>query len=130
MADITLATEEGKIDLSRPTSTNLSAEQYFIVKHDSNEEIVLSGAADASLGVLQNAPDGSTNEVTAQVRVQGITKVKAAATVAFGDYITPDASGLAVVATAGQEFMAKALGSGDSGDLLAVLLMFGEVDTP
>ena len=130
MSDITLMTEEGKIDMSRPTATDLSSSQYYIVKHDASEEVVLAGAADSALGVLQNAPDGSTNEATAQVRVQGITKVKAAASIVFGDYITPDASGLAVVATAGQEFMAKALGSGDSGDLLAVLLVYGEVDTP
>jgi len=130
MSDITLSTEEGKIDLSRPTVTDLSSSQYYIVKHDASEEVVLSGAADSSLGVLQNGPDGSTNEATAQVRIQGITKVKAAASISFGDYITPDASGLAVVATAGQEFMAKALGSGDSGDLLSVLLVYGEVDTP
>jgi hypothetical protein len=129
MSDLTLSTEEGKIDLSRPTETDLSAKQYFIVKHDAAELVELAGAADKALGILQNAPDGSTNQATAQVRIQGVSKVKAAAAITFGDYITADSSGEAVVAIAGQEYIGVALTSADNNDVFAVQLMKGIVDS-
>jgi hypothetical protein len=53
--------EVGSID-EEPTEVrflagaDLSAKQYFFVKLDSNSAVVLAGAGEAALGILQNAP--------------------------------------------------------------------------
>lgn len=129
MADRTLVTNQGAIDLPVVTSSDLSALQYHVVKLDANEKVVQSTANDKSLGILQNAPDGSTNDATATVRCQGVSKGKLAEAVTFGQFLTPDANGeLEVCDAAGEEYIAKALSSGDSGDLIEVLVVHGEVE--
>jgi len=129
MADITLVTDEGKIDLSRPTNSDLSALQYHFVKLDTSEEVVACGANEKPLGILQNAPDGSSTEKTAVVRIQGVSKLKLNEAVAFGKFLTCTAASKGEVAdAAGEEYGAKALTSGDYGDLVAVLICHGEVE--
>jgi len=128
MADRTVSTEEGKIDLSFPTNTDLSALQYYFVKLDSSEEVVACGANEKPLGILQNAPDGSSTEKTATVRVQGVSQLKVAETVAFGNFLTSTSASKGEVADAAhEEYGAKALTSADADDLASVLICFGEV---
>lgn len=121
MATRTLITNEGAIDMNYPTNSDLSALQYHFVKIDASEEVVACGANEAPIGILQNDPDGSSDEKTAVVRVQGTSKLSIAETVAFGDRLTSTAASKGeVVDAADEEIGARALTSGVSGDLIAV----------
>lgn len=127
MADITLITNQGSIDLSRPTNTDLSGNQYHVVKHDTSEEVVLAGANGKSLGILQNAPDGSSDEAVAVVRIAGVSKLKMDEAGAFGNYLTSSSNSQGEVADAAhEELCAKLLGSADDNDLAAVLVWHGK----
>lgn len=126
MADQTTITDQGAIDLSLPTNSDLSSLQYHFVRLDTSEEVVAC-AANAPLGILQNAPDGSSSEATAIVRVQGLSKLSLAETVAFGDRLVSTAASKGEVADAAdEEIGARTLSSGESGDLIRVQLMFGK----
>lgn len=128
MADISLAPENTNDDISRPTSANLSAKQYHVVKHNTSESVVISGANEKSLGILQNKPDGSSVEDVAVVRTGGLSKAIISETVAFGKFLTPDADGkLEVCDAANEEYIAVALTSGEAGDLILVRIQHGEV---
>lgn len=129
MADITLVPESiPGFDMSRPCNSDLSAKQYHVVKLDASEEVVISTANDKSLGILQDAPEGSSTEKTATVRVGGLSKGKIAETVTFGQFLTPDANGqLEVCDAADEEYIAIAMSSGEANDLIAVLIQHGEV---
>lgn len=126
MSDKTLISNQGVTDWTVTTDADLSALQYHFVKFDTAENLVACGAA-ASLGILQNAPDGSSVEASATVRMQGMSKLSLAETVAFGDRLTSTAASKGeVVDAAGEEIGARALSSGESGDLISVQLMFGK----
>jgi len=128
MADLTLVTDMGAVEMSFPTSTDLSEKQYYVVKLDANEKVVLAGANDKALGVLQNAPDGSSDTAIAQVRIGGVTKVKTSETLAFGNFLTPTSTGTAEICdAASEEFFGKSLTSADANDLALCLLGMGEV---
>ena len=130
MADFSLVPESiPGLDMTRPTNSDLSSLQYYAVKLDSSEEVVQSTANDKSLGILQNAPNGSSAEALATVRVGGLSKAKIAEAVTFGQFLTPTANGdLEVCDAAGEEYIAKALSSGDAADLITVLVCHGEVE--
>lgn len=124
MADLTLVPEVSEFDISRPCNSDLSAKQYFFVKHDSSEEVVIAGAGDKCIGILQDAPNGSSAEKTASVRVLGLSKLKISATVAMGEYLKSDGDGKGTPATAdNDECHAMSLTSGESGDLVAVVVL-------
>ena len=129
MSDITLVSEDGKIEVSRPTNSNLSALQYHFVRLDTSEEVVACGLNEKPLGILQDAPNGSSTEKVATVRIQGMSKLSIAETVVFGNFLTSTAASKGEVCdAAGEEYGAKALTSGESGDLIAVLIAHGEVE--
>lgn len=125
MADKTLISNQGSLDWNVTTDADLSALQYHFVRLDTAENLVACGA-NRALGILQNAPNGSTNEATATVRIQGMSKLSIAETVAVGDRLTSTAASKGeVVDAASEEIGARALTSGESGDLIATQLMFG-----
>lgn len=129
MADLTLAPETSPFDISVRCETDLSAKQYFFVKLDTSELCVIAGANDKTLGVLQNAPLGTAAAPkVAIVRTGGLTKLKLNEAVAFGNFLTPTSTGNAEVCdAANEEFGARALTSGDSGDLILAEVCHGEV---
>lgn len=130
MADQTLITNEGAIDANYPTNSDLSALQYHAVKLDASEEVVACGANDAHLGILQNAPDGSSEEKTAVIRVQGMSKLSLAETVAADDMLTSTAASKGeVVDAAGEEIIAQALTSAESGDIARVIVFRGRAQS-
>lgn len=91
---MSVTTEAGAIDISLPTAADLSAKQYFFVKRDATTgKIVACGANEQPLGVLQNAPNGSARDATAQVRVSGVSKIKLAGTVTPSSFIQCDTNG-------------------------------------
>lgn len=123
-------TEDGKIDISLPTDANLSALQYCFVKRDATDgKVVACGANEKPLGILQNAPNGSSKDAVAQVRISGVSKLKLAETVTFGKFLTSTSSSTGEVCdAAGEEYGAKALADGDANDLITVLVCHGEVE--
>ena len=130
MADHTLAPDTTWGDLTFQCETDLSSKQYYYVKLDTNEKVVLAGLNDKTLGILQNAPNGSASApAMAVVRVLGFSKLKVAEGVAFGNFLTPTAAGKGEVCdAAGEEFGARALTSADTDDLALVELCHGEVE--
>lgn len=129
MADLYTAPENLDSDISRPTQTDLSAKTYFAVKHDSNELVVLAGAGEQAIGILQNAPLGTaTEEALAQVRTLGLSRAKAAGTITSGAFLKSDADGKLVVTTTDRDLsIGMALTSADSGDEFLMLVIPGNV---
>lgn len=123
-------TNAGAIDISLPSDANLSALQYHFVKRDATDgKVVACGANEKPLGILQNAPDGSSRDAVATVRIQGVSKLKINETVTFGKFLTSTSGSLGEVCdAAGEEYGAKALCDGSANDLITVLVCHGEVE--
>jgi len=120
-----VVTEAGAIDISLPTTANLSAKQYRFVKRDATTgNIVACGANEQPLGVLQNAPNGSSREAVAEVRISGVSKLKLAGTVTPSSWVQCDTNGEGTPNTTNNRPSgAMALSDGTSGDLIAVLVL-------
>lgn len=128
MADITLMPEQSAGDLNFKTSADLSALQYHFVKLSAAELVVAATGNDKTLGILQNAPNGSTDSAVAVVRVYGVSKLSLAETVAFGQFLTSTAASKGEIAdAANEEYGAIAMSSGEATDSIAVLIQRGEV---
>ena len=130
MAQIQTISRDGISDPSFATQADLSALQYHFVKLDSNGFVVACGANEKPLGILQNAPDGSSEEATAAVRIQGMSYLSVAENVSFGDYLTSTAASKGEVAdAAGEDYGARSLGAytAANGDAV-VQIIFGEVE--
>lgn len=123
-------TEAGAVDISLPSDANLSALQYCFVKRDATDgKVVACGLNEKPLGILQNAPNGSSRDATAHVRIGGVSKLKVSETVTFGKFLTSTAASLGEVCdAAGEEYGAKALCDGDANDIITVLVCHGEVE--
>lgn len=92
-----MTTQANGVDITRLAGADLSSSQYHFVKLDTNGEVVLSGAGEDAIGVLQNKPaDGQA----ATVRVGGLSKVVAGAAITAGARVASDASGKAKTAVA------------------------------
>lgn len=130
MADLTLINESGAIDISLPTQSDLSALQYYYVKLNTSELVVACGLNEKPLGILQDAPSGTSSAPkTATVRIGGMSKLVIAETVAAGNFLTSTAASKGEVAdAAGEEYGARALSSGEASDTIAVIICFGEVE--
>ena len=129
MADRSVVPDSAEGLMTYPTTSDLSALRYHFVKLDANELVVACGANEKPLGILENAPDGSSVKASAAVRISGPSKLKLDEAVAFGNFLTCTAASQGEVAdAAGEEYGAKALSSGDDGDIIAVLVTHGEVN--
>lgn len=82
-----------------PAGADLSAKQFYAVKLDSAAAVVLAGAGEAAIGILQNNP---TSGQAATVAIAGRSKMVAGAAVASGARVASNASGKGVTATAGK----------------------------
>lgn len=125
-----IATEQGAIDITLPTDADLSSSQYVFVKRDATDgKVVIAGANEKTLGILQNAPDGSSADKDAIVRVGGVSKLKLNEGVTFGKFLTPVATtGKAEVCdAANEEYGAIAMSDGDADDIITALIAHGEV---
>lgn len=120
---------EGRQDLwSFPTSTDLSGNQYHIVDLDTSGNLVIAGAGARGIGVLVDTPKAGQS---GSVVIAGITKVVAGAAIAAGDYISSNATGQAVPATAtdvtggttGTPIIGQALSAASAaGELVTVVI--------
>lgn len=110
------------VDISRKAGADLSAAQFKFVSVDANGEVVVAGAGDFAIGVLQNNPGAGE---LATVRVAGISKVKADAAIAAGARVTPSADGEAATSTvATDNTTGIALeAAGGAGEVIPVCVM-------
>ena len=112
--------ENPGFSFSLNAGADLSADQHKFIKVDSNGDGVLVGAAEASVGVLQNDPlQGEPGTILNT----GISKVLAGAAVAAGATVMSDASARAITATATNRVLGTALEAAAAADeKIAVLL--------
>lgn len=107
---------------SAATAADLHSKRYYIVKTDSDGNIVLASAAtDAILGVLDDGGrvSGDTCDVVL-INGQGTFKVKVGATPVVKDaYLTADSNGLAIGTTSsGNRVFGRALTAGAAGEVI------------
>lgn len=103
------------IDLTFNSGSDLSAQQYRIVKLTSSDLAVANATDLNQVGVLRDNPVGAGKPCN--VRIFGASKVKLGGTVAKGDRLTSDASGNAIVAAAGKQVVGIAMTAGVNGDI-------------
>ena len=86
--------EKAAWDESFPAGADLTGDQYKIVKLNASGQVVLSGAGELAIGVLQNKPgDGEA----AQIRIFGLSRVISKGSNAEpGNALHSDANGFAV----------------------------------
>ncbi len=111
---------------SQPAAADLSAHQFKLVVFDATPELALAGATAGPAFILQDKPNAQT--VNGTILLAGKGKVIIGAAVAAGEFLTPDAAGLAVPAApatgVNDEVCAIALEDGaTSGDLIKVLVV-------
>lgn len=104
---------------SAPASADLSAAQYKFVVFDATPELALAGAGAGPAFVLLDKPNAQGVEGT--ILLVGKGKVTAGGAINAGQLITPDASGNAVAAVAGNMVAGIALEDAASGDVFKFL---------
>jgi hypothetical protein len=103
-------------------NAEIALPKFTFVKFGTAQDgVLLSGAAERSFGVNMTN-DVEINCVAEVALIGGGALVKLAGTVAKGDSITSDASGLGIVATSGDFCPAIAMDSGVTGDVISVIL--------
>ncbi len=111
--------EEALKTISVEASTDLSANQYYMVDVDANGQLVLAGAGTKMIGVLQDKP-AATGRVGA-VGIDGVSKVSASAAIAAGARVASTAGGQAVTAVSGNYSLGEAMEAATAaGDIIAV----------
>ena len=100
-------------------SADLSAKQYYIVKMSGDNTVTVCAAVtDVPIGVLQNKPASGEQAV---VRVFGMSKVSADATLAAGNIIGTSADGQAQPVTQGSETTVYNIGQAVTGGAAGTL---------
>lgn len=115
-----MSIEQNVITITRTAGADLSAAQYCFVEQSSAGAItVCNTAGENALGVLQNNPPSGQ---AGAVACNGVTKVKAGATIEPGNQLTTTAAGKAAVATSGQVIMGEAISGGADGEIISMLI--------
>ena len=91
-----MAYEDAGKQISLPAGADLSGSQYCAVKVNASGQVVLAGAGETAIGILQNKP---TSGRVATVMVSGVSKMVAGGAVAAGSLVAADATGRAKVAS-------------------------------
>ena len=115
-----MAYDDPGVDIGTFTaSADLSAKQYYIVKMSGDNTVTVCAAVtDVPIGVLQNKPASGGQAV---VRVCGMSKVRADATLAAGDIIGTSADGQAQPVTQGSETTVYNIGQAVTGGAAGTL---------
>ena len=105
-------------------AADLSAKQYYFVKLASSTTVnVCAAVTDKPIGVLQNKPESGEQAI---VRVFGVSKISADATLAAGDVIGTSADGQAQPISLGSEttvhVCGQAIEAGAAGNILATYI--------
>lgn len=116
---------ESGFDITMKTTADLSTGPYLFVKGANANEVALAGSGDVPLGVLQDAPLGtSTAPLPATVRCLGFTRLKAGGTISQGNWLKPTTGGTAVASSTDHDIVgAQALEDAVSGDIFAAVIV-------
>lgn len=97
-----MAYEMDTLDISLIAGADLSALQYRFVKLSADNTVVVCGADEQAIGILQNKP---TSGLMARVRVFGVSRFSngTAGAIAYGVKVKSAANGQGVASTADKE---------------------------
>lgn len=116
-----MATAKDLFDLSVTAGSDLSSNQYYLVKRSGGNLALCSTAGERPLGVLQDDPAASGRAGT--VRIAGLTKVMLGGSVSQDDLLTVDTAGKAVAAGAtGGYVWGVANEAGSSGEIVSAII--------
>lgn len=99
---------------------DLSDKQYHAVKLNPSAQIILSGAGENALGILQDKP---TSGRVGKVMCEGKSPAIYGASVTAGNSLTPDAAGKLVPATGSNAVVAIAAESGSANEIHSVYIV-------
>ena len=120
-----MAYESPGMDIGTFTaSADLSSKQFYFVKLSSATQVTVCAAVtDKPIGVLQNDPTSGNSAI---VRVLGLSKISADATLAAGNVIGTSADGQAQPITLGTEttvhVCGQAVEAGSAGETLTAFI--------
>lgn len=115
-----MATENHLTSISLLAGADLSTKQFCFVKMDTTaDQVVLSVAGNAAIGVLQDKP---TSGHAGAVAIDGVTKVVLGGTVAAGALVASDASAHAVTAATGAHILGVCKRGGVVGEIGELIL--------
>lgn len=118
-----MAFEEAIKPVSRPAGADLSAwntYKYTVVKLDtSGNAVPVTASTDVSYGVLVNDPKQGQ---AARIVIDGVVKLRIAATIAAGALVAFDTAGKGKVPATGNRVIGIAVQGGVSGDIIPVQL--------
>ena len=80
-------------------NAELADEQYYAVKMNSSEKIILASTGERMIGVLQDAPDAANR--SCEVMVDGVSKAIGGAVIAAGAAVQVNAAGKFITYTSG-----------------------------
>jgi len=106
----------GAVDLTVSAAADLSAKQYHIVKLTADNTINLcDGVDDVPLGVLQNKPGAAGR--AAVVRIAGISKLEAGASLSAGAIVATSTGAKAQAAVSTQHVLGQLIDGAGSGEI-------------
>ena len=114
-----MPTEEIVYSTSLLAGADLSDKQFRCIKLNASGLMILSGAGENALGILQDKPSGQVGAVCCL----GKSLAVYGATVTANQNLTPDASGRLVPATGSDAQVAVAAESGSVGEIHSVYLV-------
>ena len=105
-------------------AADLSSKQFYFVKLASSSTVnVCAAVTDKPIGILQNKPESGEQAI---VRVFGVSKVSADATLAAGDVLGTAADGQAQPISLGSEttvhVCGQAIEAGSAGEILTAFI--------
>ena len=113
---------QGVAPLALKAAADLSTKQYFFVKLTASRKVNIAAGATTPVFVLQNKPDAA-DDVAEVAQPGSTTKVKLGGTVTYGDHLTSDSAGKAIVTVTNTNFVGGiALESGVTDDLIEMLV--------
>lgn len=115
-----MATIEDAYSTSAMAGADLSAKRYYAVKLNSSGLIILAGAGENALGILQDKPESGK---VGKVMCLGKSPAVYGASVTAGNSLTPDASGKLVPATGSDAIVAIAAESGSADEIHSVYIV-------
>ena len=124
---MSMAYEANLVNQAFVAGQDLQDYQYYPVKMNSSEEILLaSDAGDTILGVLQNDPD---DEEAATVAFAGITKAIGGAVIAAGALVSTESGGKFITQTTGTAAGMALTGCGADEETFSLLIFRQEYDS-
>ncbi|NMC09524.1 MAG: hypothetical protein GYA39_00875 [Methanothrix sp.] len=115
-----MAVEELIYNTSVIAGIDLSAKQFYCVKLNASGQMILSGAGENALGILQDKP---TSGQVGAVCCLGKSMAIYGASVTAGQNLASDASGKLVPATGSDAVVAVAAESGSDGEICSVYVV-------